>query len=240
MALNAHPAEVIAVDSYVVEPIMLGQEGALSPFEQTSTAITAVREVFGMDYLLRVRSSDNSIPLAFGLEGRLQIPFEGKAAFVIRTALEEVAHDDDSPWEESARTTLDIVADPAPARKDSVVESHLSLGTFEHVVTALEAVREFKPEEDTMEEEREIIIAKLQRTRDEFSWRSEEAAPVFYWGEYAEIIYEGLAAAAAQRQTYLHESAAHMLGLLEVKPEPVMLEAAVEPARPPIPLPIAA
>src|ERR1700722_3265492 len=117
----------MSAGEHTAESLRLGD--TLGRFEEATTAVAAVNEVFGSDYPLLLRSADGSTSL---LE-EVQKPddaepatFAGPAAAAIRLSLGVVARESASPYQLPARKIFEAQTEAEPPRaprtKDGVVE----------------------------------------------------------------------------------------------------------------------
>ena len=159
--------------------------------------------------------------------------FAGEDAATIRDSLEAIARPDStSRYQATAQMMLSLLSDgrpltafdkpepPAAAVREvrpasrlqpaprsingEIVEGHVILGSFEHLVTALQSVGEF-----AAGDARQDAIRSLERAVNETDPFNSE--PVVYWGSRAQVIYNALAGAANRRSSLHDVSAAHML-----------------------------
>jgi hypothetical protein len=206
----------------------------LSGFEEAVAAYAAVHEVYGEDHPLLQITSETAGPVTglwgeiIKPEDAERDAFEGKDAAAIQNSLETIARPgSSSPYQATARNMLGLLVEggqtlpaapaepkapvvPRPLRRlprsvnGEIVEGHIELGTFGHLVTALRSVEDFA-EGDDQRDTTDRIQADITEA-DPFN-----TEPVVYWETEAQTIYNALVAAAGRASNVYDLSAGQML-----------------------------
>jgi hypothetical protein len=202
------------VSEPTVEPLQLGD--TLGRFEEVATAVAAVNEVLGDEYPLQLRSVDGTTSLLEEVqkpEDAEPATFAGPAAAAIRLSLGIVARENDSPYRLPARKILGAGTGEQPRSKNGLVEDHLRLGTFGHLVAAMKSLESFMGDE-----EEQAVADKIRGNIKQAPIERAESKPFYYFGSEAEIIHGALIKAALRRESHYDLMAAHILETADRQP----------------------